>query len=154
MCGANTAASITCTGQARGTAKLAARRPIRPTGGRGIIWCWWWSREHRHWPKLRLCPWGSMMLDRYACPCCGYKTLLEKPPGTFEICPVCFWEDDSVQFDDVEFEGGANRLSLRQSQRNFLAFGACEREFIGHGTSPDDFERDSSWQPISDSANG
>ncbi len=37
---------------------------------------------------------------RYACPCCGYLTLTEKPPGTFAICPVCFWEDDEVQFKD------------------------------------------------------
>ena len=35
---------------------------------------------------------------RYACPCCGFLTLDEAPPGTFAICPVCFWEDDDVQF--------------------------------------------------------
>lgn len=24
--------------------------------------------------------------------CCGYKTLTKKPPGTYEICSICFWE--------------------------------------------------------------
>ncbi|WP_197035564.1 CPCC family cysteine-rich protein [Paenibacillus sp. UNC451MF] len=25
---------------------------------------------------------------KYTCPCCDYKTLDLKPPGTFYICPV------------------------------------------------------------------
>ena len=29
---------------------------------------------------------------RYACPCCGYLTLLNL--GRYEICAVCRWEDD------------------------------------------------------------
>jgi len=28
----------------------------------------------------------------YSCPCCGYLTLPER--GAYDICPVCFWEDD------------------------------------------------------------
>jgi len=35
--------------------------------------------------------------DRYPCPCCGHR-LLGEMPGSYEICPVCFWEDDGVQF--------------------------------------------------------
>ncbi|MDR2992886.1 MAG: hypothetical protein LBV11_03505, partial [Bacillus cereus] len=23
---------------------------------------------------------------KYTCPCCGYRTLEEEPPGTYEIC--------------------------------------------------------------------
>ena len=45
------------------------------------------------------------MTDMYHCPCCGYRTLSEQPPGTFEICPVCYWEDDNVQFNDPTFRG-------------------------------------------------
>ncbi len=26
------------------------------------------------------------------CPCCRYETLTEH--ATFEMCPVCWWEDD------------------------------------------------------------
>lgn len=62
--------------------------------------------------------------ERFACPCCGFLTLPERPPGTFEICPVCRWEDDNVQFANPEYSGGANRISLAQCRRNFAAFGA------------------------------
>lgn len=71
--------------------------------------------------------------ELYECPCCGHRTLGEKPPGTFAICQVCFWEDDSVQFDDPEYRGGANRVSLNEAKMNFKQFGACElemREFV------------------------
>ena len=45
--------------------------------------------------------------DRYSCPCCLYKTLSEI--GGYEICPVCFWEDDGVEDpeerpDEVEMQ--------------------------------------------------
>ncbi len=26
----------------------------------------------------------------YTCPCCGYQTLNEKPPGTYDIYSICF----------------------------------------------------------------
>ncbi len=52
---------------------------------------------------------------KYTCPCCGYKTLEEEPPGTYEICNICFWEDDSVQFKEPDYEGGANEVSLKQA---------------------------------------
>lgn len=42
---------------------------------------------------------------RYACPCCDFLTLEEPPVGTFAICPVCWWEDDNIQFDDLHRRG-------------------------------------------------
>ncbi|MCR5503879.1 MAG: hydrolase [Lachnospiraceae bacterium] len=51
---------------------------------------------------------------KYRCLCCGKKTLPEKPPGTYEICPVCGWEDDRAQAEDEDLAGGANELSLRE----------------------------------------
>lgn len=35
---------------------------------------------------------------KFTCPCCGYKTMKGKPPGTYEICEICFWEDDGFNF--------------------------------------------------------
>jgi hypothetical protein len=55
--------------------------------------------------------------------------LPEPPPGTFEICEVCFWEDDNVQFDDPNFPGGANEVSLRQARENYREFGVSELRF-------------------------
>jgi hypothetical protein len=70
---------------------------------------------------------GSM---KYTCPCCGYKTLDEEPTDTYQICKICFWEDDGVQYRDPDYEGGANDVSLRQAQRNFIKFGACQEDCI------------------------
>lgn len=61
----------------------------------------------------------------YPCPCCHNLTLSEQPTGTYEVCPVCYWEDDPVQFDDEEYEGGANSVSLKKARENYRAFGAC-----------------------------
>jgi hypothetical protein len=66
----------------------------------------------------------------YKCPCCSFLTLSEDPPGTYEICPVCFWEDDGVQFNDADYAGGANHVSLNQAKRNFAEFGAAERRVL------------------------
>ena len=85
----------------------------------------------------------------YACPCCGYKTLEEEPPGTWLICPVCFWEDDPVQFDDPDYAGGANKTSLRQAQKNFVDFGACDRSAQAHVRPPNEHDkRDDGWRPL------
>ncbi len=51
------------------------------------------------------------------------------PPGTHDICPVCYWQDDGVQFDDIDIRGGANVVSLRQAWVNFQKLGACSAEF-------------------------
>jgi hypothetical protein len=77
-----------------------------------------------------------MMPEKFACPCCGYKTFDEKPGGTYDICPVCFWEDDPLQFAEPDYEGGANRVSLRQAQQNFIKFGASEEVRISRVRKP------------------
>lgn len=69
-----------------------------------------------------------MMMTRYPCPCCRYRTLPEAPPGTYAICPVCGWEDDPVQFDDPGYSGGANRMSLADARQNFARTGVIAEE--------------------------
>lgn len=84
---------------------------------------------------------------KYACPCCGYKTLVEKPGATFAICAVCMWEDDPVQYEDPDYHGGANNVSLREAQNNFREFGASERELLHAVRTPkNDEERDADWK--------
>ncbi len=92
---------------------------------------------------------SHVQAGRYTCPCCGYKTLGEKLPGTYDICPICFWEDDPLQFDDPDYEGSANVPSLRQAQRNFLEFGAVERRLITYVRKPTEKEaKDPNWKPV------
>lgn len=66
------------------------------------------------------------------CPCCYSKTLDER--GGFDICPICFWEDDGQDdYDANEVRGGPNRaLSLAEARENFRRFGACDERSIPH----------------------
>lgn len=57
--------------------------------------------------------------ESYICPVCG-KYMFESA-GEFDICQVCNWEDDLVQLDDPDEEGGANRMSLNQAREAWAA---------------------------------
>ena len=76
------------------------------------------------------------MGKKYICPCCDFRTLDEPPPGTFDICPICFWEDDTVQYHEPDRKGGANGVSLNQARKNYQEFGACELRCIEHVRRP------------------
>lgn len=78
---------------------------------------------------------------KYRCPCCGFYTFEERPNGNYDICEVCFWEDDLIQMENETYEGGANRVSLVQAQKNFIEFGACEEEFKKYVRNPLDDEK-------------
>lgn len=73
---------------------------------------------------------------KYPCPCCGCYTLDHEANGSYDICPVCFWEDDPLQLDDPSCEGGANPVSLQQARLNFQEFGACEKEMLPYVRFP------------------
>ncbi|MFA5519138.1 MAG: CPCC family cysteine-rich protein [Spirochaetota bacterium] len=77
-----------------------------------------------------------MITEKFDCSCCAYKAFIEQSNGSYDFCPVCCWGDDPIQLDDPNYEGGANRVSLRQGQRNFIEFGACEIEMIKNVRQP------------------
>lgn len=56
----------------------------------------------------------------YPCPSCGYEVFSE-PPGSYEICDVCGWEDDAVQLQFPFMQGGANEVSLWEWQQKIAA---------------------------------
>jgi hypothetical protein len=64
------------------------------------------------------------------CPCCGCKSLRER--GAFEICQVCFWEDDGQDDYDADVvRGGPNGLlSLAEARANYRRFGACDERSV------------------------
>lgn len=66
----------------------------------------------------------------YTCPCCGYLTFEGEIRGTFEVCPVCYWEDDNVQNQEPDYGCGANGISLNTAKKNFAKFGAIKQEYI------------------------
>ena len=86
---------------------------------------------------------------KYTCPCCGYKTLDEESPATYEICSICFWDDDGVQYDDPDYKGGANLPSLRNAQKNYFLFGACEESCMDAARKPNENDlKDLDWKPL------
>ncbi len=70
------------------------------------------------------------------CPCCGCKTLSER--GGYEICEVCYWEDDGQDDHDADvIRGGPNAaLSLSEARANYLRFGACEEKMVENVRPP------------------
>ncbi|GAA3469173.1 CPCC family cysteine-rich protein [Nonomuraea roseola] len=88
------------------------------------------------------------MILKYPCVCCGRLTM-EEPPGSHQICPVCFWEDDAVQLRWPDRVAGANRIPLIEAQQHFQDHGACDERSLGHVRPPrDDEPLDPSWRPI------
>ena len=51
--------------------------------------------------------------------------------------------------EDPDFDGGANKVSLRQAQQNFFQFGASEEAMIPHVRPANDSEpKDETWKPF------
>ncbi len=77
----------------------------------------------------------------YRCPCCGYLTLFGR--GGFEICEVCYWEDDGQDDHDArEVRGGPNgRLSLEVARENFKKCGASEALYVSRVRPPTEDEK-------------
>lgn len=62
--------------------------------------------------------------EGFVCPVCG-KFTFEKL-GDFEICAVCGWENDKVQFLDPDFRGGANSMSLNEAREKYFSCNSQE----------------------------
>lgn len=87
------------------------------------------------------------MEEKYYCPCCGYNTLTEEPPGTYQLCPICLWEDDREQFNNPDKKTGSNPVSLHQAKLNFQRFGACHVDVSEFVIQPDEsYKRDPNWR--------
>ncbi len=84
----------------------------------------------------------------FSCPCCGYFTF--DSDGHFEICTICYWEDDPRQKIDFT-SSGANAISLIEAQINYLKFGASESMFLKNVRKPEVSDtRDPNWKVAQD----
>lgn len=59
----------------------------------------------------------------FSCPCCGYQTL--DSLGDYDICKVCWWEDDGQDNHNAsKLMGGPNYgITLIRARINFLKYG-------------------------------
>jgi len=82
----------------------------------------------------------------YPCPVCGYLTF-SGPPGSYDICEVCGWEDDALQLEfATSLAGGANSITLLEAQREFAQ--AADRMARKHPRASVPRDRDPSWRLI------
>lgn len=81
----------------------------------------------------------------YPCPCCGFLVFQDEP-GSYDICPICFWEDDLSQLRFPKTTG-ANHVSLIEGQANYARAGVCELRFKDRVRAPDPAElREDGWR--------
>lgn len=87
-------------------------------------------------------------MKKYTCPCCGYKTM--DSDGNYDICPICYWEDDPFQKEN-EYDLGANKIPLIEAQKNYIKYGACEKIYLKNIRKPNlQDKRDPNWRAIED----
>lgn len=75
------------------------------------------------------------------CPCCGNRTLDPYNRGYYDICPVCFWEDESAENDNPEKASEVNHISLIETRKNFNKYGACKKELVKYVRKPNEDEK-------------
>ena len=73
---------------------------------------------------------------------------MSEPPGSYEICDVCWWEDDAVQLRWPTWSGGANLLCLIEAQQNYTRFGANEERAAKRARPTKDEPLDEGWRPV------
>ena len=79
---------------------------------------------------------------KFKCDCCGYFTLPADEMGYYQVCSVCYWEDDAVQSADPELARGANSISLNEARENFLKLGAMDMRSTEYARDPLENEKE------------
>ena len=81
------------------------------------------------------------MKMKLTCPGCGFRTIGDDAYGSYELCPVCDWEDDAVQLTNPCSGGGANKESLYACQKTVASW--LPEKMAS-------FERDADWRPLNE----
>lgn len=84
------------------------------------------------------------------CPCCGHL-VFDGKPGTEEICPVCYWQDDDISLSNPFEAFGPNKVSLHDAQRIYLLHGVCDISYssVRHRLAdPKQYPVDVGWRLI------
>ena len=55
------------------------------------------------------------MEKTYKCPICGSEAELEE----WDVCEVCGWEMDLIQYREPDLAGGANHMSVNQAREAY-----------------------------------
>ena len=85
-----------------------------------------------------------MEKQKYPCPSCGFL-VFDESVGSYDICPICGWEDDPVQLRHPMMKGGANGGSLFEYQEDIL------KEIPIKVKEHRGFTRCAKWHPLTES---
>ena len=66
----------------------------------------------------------------------------DEPPGSYNLCAVCDWEDDGVQLRFPLMRGGANDESLFEYQQKIL------KTLPSVVKAAKGYRRDDQWRPL------
>ena len=76
-------------------------------------------------------------MELLQCPCCDHFTLEKR--AVWDICPVCYWEDDGHDLDRQDDPSGCNRgMTLRHGRENFRRLGTCEPWMVQYDCAAED----------------
>lgn len=56
------------------------------------------------------------------CPCCG-EGLIDYGKDNNDICSLCGWQNDEFQYENPDYTGGANKMSLNQTREYYKKHG-------------------------------
>ena len=51
------------------------------------------------------------------CKCCGKLTINKN--DLFAVCDNCGWERDTIQEENANYKGGANKMSLNEAKKAY-----------------------------------
>jgi hypothetical protein len=54
-------------------------------------------------------------MEKIKCPCCEQGIVED----WFDICGICGWEHDNLQYIKPDLSGGANKMSLKEAREAF-----------------------------------
>lgn len=92
-----------------------------------------------------------MSVASFPCPCCGHL-VFDGPPGSEDICLICFWEDDAQQLRFPRLADATNVMSLVDAQLSYARCGAVDERFAADVRKPSAEEPlEEGFRPISDS---
>jgi hypothetical protein len=77
----------------------------------------------------------------FPCPACGFLVFGE-PVGSYEICPICDWEEGAVQLQFPMMRGGANQDCLYERQQEVIS------RILISVQHTDGYDRDPTWRPL------
>ncbi|MBR1552882.1 MAG: hypothetical protein IJ631_02570 [Schwartzia sp.] len=59
------------------------------------------------------------MEGKIKCPVCGEYAFEEE--DDFDVCDICYWENDGYQMAHPDYNGGANKMSLNEARAAWKA---------------------------------